>query len=145
MKGETNLSAVVATMVVSLSLISGFLAFFYTPFLDKYGVTSTINPDLTESYQNTTKIIENVSSTFTSRRPDDFFGQVFDLVTIFFLVFKDMILTIPNTVTGIVMGVNAGLPIQFQVPFWVLTLITLLVVVYVTFRVVSIGFKRTDT
>lgn len=144
MKGEVNLSMVVASLLVSMSLVSGFL-FFYNPFLEKYGVTSTINPSLTQSYDNTTKIIENVSSSFTQRNPSDVLGQVFDLTTIFALIFKDVVLTIPNTVGSLVTNLNTEIPSTFQIPLWVITLIVALTASYVIFRVASIIFKRTDT
>lgn len=147
MKGEASIWTLVSSVLVFGGLFGGFLA-FYSGALTNYGQTpiaSVATSGLTNSYNNMTVKLQNISSAMNSNDPQVNVATIFDPILLFFFFLKDIILGIPNIAGSMITDLNSDLDAQWKIPVILIGLMSILIIGFFVFKIMSLVFKRSDT
>lgn len=153
MKGEVSVGSMITSIFVFLLLAGGFY-YMFIPAYQKYQGTpeitcnddscKTISP-LNRTYSDTSVLLNNITEVFKKKDTGFDLAATFNLLVVFGTTTVNLFFQSPTIISNMIEDMNSSLPAGWQIPVWLITLIGLLILAFITFKAISILFSRSDT
>lgn len=138
----TSIYFTIVAFVLATVAMFGF-GFFYTGFLDTYGVSQ---PEDFTIFNQTGAIGEKIDSLqqkFNETRSNPSYNPfaIFDLAAVYTGVFTDVIFAVPGLMIGTLTATGTALD-QYGIPGWLVPAVALIIVVFFVLKIASILLKK---